>query len=336
MLHRFSEDFVAKEATTRREASAVGLQAVHPDWSVLSALEEFKRDATVGYDQPLVLNVAGADVMVNCSDFRALMTRLHDKMIAREGFAVATLNLDHLVKMQESKAFQTAYRAHDIIVADGNPIVWMSRLARRPINLVPGSDVIVPVCKLAAALRVPVAFLGSTVDSLQKAADTLQAQIPGLDIVAQVVPGMDFDPESQEARDALDKVQESGARFCLVALGAPKQERLAGLARVRTPDIGYMSVGAGLDFIAGTQRRAPRIVRMMAMEWVWRLLGDPARLGMRYAKCAAILPGFLWQAWRIGHRAAAAEQRPEARSADQSGPCRGGYGRTSGDDVKKK
>ena len=57
------------------------------------------------------------------------------------------------------------------------------------------------------------------------------------------------------------------------------------------PETGFVSIGAGLDFFAGTQRRAPEWIRALALEWVWRLMGDPRRLAARYAACAAILPG---------------------------------------------
>ena len=54
--------------------------------------------------------------------------------------------------------------------------------------------------------------------------------------------------------------------------------------------MGFVSVGAGLDFIAGHQRRAPAWVRRLAMEWLWRMLSEPRRLGVRYLQCAIALP----------------------------------------------
>ena len=59
---------------------------------------------------------------------------------------------------------------------------------------------------------------------------------------------------------------------------------------------GFASVGAGLDFLAGLQRRAPAAVRRARMEWLWRALSSPRRLGPRYVKGATILPGHLLDA----------------------------------------
>jgi len=91
---------------------------------------------------------------------------------------------------------------------------------------------------------------------------------------------------------------ESGARLCFIALGAPKQEIFAARGRTQVPDVGFASIGAGLDFLSGHQVRAPRIMRLLAMEWFWRALQSPARMVPRYAKCFAILPGLTIQALR--------------------------------------
>jgi len=94
-------------------------------------------------------------------------------------------------------------------------------------------------------------------------------------------------------------VAESGAGLVFLALGAPKQERLAARGRALQPELGFVSIGAGLDFLAGSQRRAPRLVRRLALEWLWRAGSDPKRLAGRYARCAAILPGHALRAWRM-------------------------------------
>ena len=100
-----------------------------------------------------------------------------------------------------------------------------------------------------------------------------------------------FDPEGPAATACLDELAASGARLCLLALGAPKQEILAIRGAERLPGCGFVSVGAGLDFIAGHQSRAPVWVRRMALEWAWRLATNPRRLARRYLDCALVLPG---------------------------------------------
>lgn len=236
---------------------------------------------------------AGADALalVNFPTEAALLADVEARLRAGEGFAIATLNLDHVVKMRRNPGFRRAYVAHSHVVADGNPIVWLSRLAgRSTVALVPGSELIEPVAELAARLGVPMAFLGSTEPVLRAAASALEAGHPGLKVAACLAPPYGFDPESAAADAMLDQVAASGARICLLALGAPKQEILAARGLQRHPQLGFLSIGAGLDFIAGHQVRAPVWVRKIAMEWLWRMLSNPRRLARRYLDCALVLP----------------------------------------------
>ncbi|MEM6941129.1 MAG: WecB/TagA/CpsF family glycosyltransferase [Pseudomonadota bacterium] len=217
---------------------------------------------------------------------------------AGKGFSLATLNLDHLVKLPRDQSFAAAYQAHDLVVADGHPIVWLSRLAGRSIDLMPGSDIILPLCRLCAEMNVSIALVGSSEDALDGAARSLQNEIPKLKIGYLHAPPYGFDPEGAEADAIFDSLNASGTGLCLVALGAPKQEKFAVRGRRSAPGVGFVSIGAGLDFLSGHQIRAPKIMRMMAMEWLWRAAQSPTRMVPRYLKCFAILPSLIRQAIR--------------------------------------
>ncbi len=241
----------------------------------------------------------GYRVEINMPKEAMLMKEIARRFERDEGFALATVNLDHLVKLRESEAFRVAYAAQDLVVADGNPLVWMSRLARDPVELVPGADLVVPLAKLAARHGIPVGLVGSTDQALAGAADALVQEVPELKIAAKIAPPMGFDPYSPGGNAVFDALKASGARMVFLALGAPKQELLAACGRHVTPNIGYASIGAGLDFLAGVQARAPLIFRKLALEWLWRMMTNPRRLAVRYAKCAAIVPGLAIGALRL-------------------------------------
>ncbi len=227
-----------------------------------------------------------------------LLAEIEADLIAGRGFAIATLNLDHLVKLGRLPQFRAAYAGQSHVVADGNPIVWLQKLAGRPVELVPGSELVGPIAALAARLDVPVGLLGASDETLALATERLKADFPGLSIVARISPPQGFDPAGKHGADALDQLAATGARLCFVALGAPKQEMLAARGHLALPQIGFVSIGAGLDFVAGSQVRAPRWVRRIAMEWFWRMMLSPRRLAKRYFDCALILPGLAWSAWR--------------------------------------
>ncbi|MBY6140899.1 WecB/TagA/CpsF family glycosyltransferase [Leisingera daeponensis] len=244
----------------------------------------------------------GRRITVNMPSRALLEEEVRARLKAGHGFALATVNLDHLVKMTKSAAFLSAYQAQDLVVADGRPIVWLSRLARRPVELMPGSDMVLPLCRLAAEAGVPVVLAGSTEEALQDAEAALAAAVPGLEVAWIHAPSGRFDPEGEEADRILHRLDETGPCLCFLALGAPKQELFAQRGRKLAPGAGFASVGAGLDFLGGHQKRAPAWVRAIAMEWLWRALFSPARLLPRYGRCLAILPGQVLRARRIRAR----------------------------------
>lgn len=239
------------------------------------------------------LRVSGTDIVVNMADSKSVLEQVEYRLRQGVGFAIATLNLDHLVKLRRMDAFRQAYARQDLVTADGNPIVWLSHLARRPVSLVTGSDLVEPLACLAAREGVSVALLGATEETLCRAARHLTDSNPGLQVVACLAPSRNFDPLGAEAGEMVAALRESGARLTFLALGAPKQEIFAARCRAELPDVGFASVGAGLDFLAASQRRAPRWMRRAALEWVWRMMSDPRRLGRRYASCALLLPAMV-------------------------------------------
>jgi exopolysaccharide biosynthesis WecB/TagA/CpsF family protein len=117
-------------------------------------------------------------------------------------------------------------------------------------------------------------------------------------VALRLAPPMGLDPDGPFADEAAEALARSEAGLCLLALGAPRQERLAARLQERLPHLGLVSIGAGLDFVAGAQARAPLWARRLALEWLWRLAGSPRRLGARYAACFAVLPGLVLAALR--------------------------------------
>ena len=238
-------------------------------------------------------------IAINIADRPHLEREVLARFGDGRGFALATVNLDHLVKLGCDDAFLAAYAAQDLVVADGRPVVWLSQLAGRPLELMPGSDMVVPLCRLAVRAGVPVALVGSTSEALSDAAEALCDKVPGLDMALCHAPSGAFDPMGDEAELILRTLDQKGVRLCFLALGAPKQEMLAARGKTLAPGVGFASVGAGLDFLGGHQRRAPLWMRKLALEWLWRALSSPARMVPRYLKCFAILPTQIRHALRL-------------------------------------
>ena len=207
---------------------------------------------------------------------------------AGRGFCFFTLNLDHMVKRRNDAAFRMAYEKATLVSADGAPVAWLARKEAPGIARTTGADLVKPLAIAAARAGVPIAFFGTSNSVLEASGNALQALAPGLVIARRESPPLGFDPVSGDAEAACARIAASGARIVLVALGAPKQELFAAHMAERFPQLGFVCIGAALDFIAGTQVRAPKIFQTLGLEWFWRLASNPKRMAKRYALCAGV------------------------------------------------
>lgn len=232
-------------------------------------------------------------VSVQTWSLREASSRVCEDVGSGASFSVFTLNLDHIVKLRCNKAFRAAYDRARIVLADGFPIVLAGRLQGRKISRTTGADVIEPLCAEASRRGLPVLLFGSTFDSLAGSARYLKERHSDLTIAGAYAPPHDFDAFSVSAAEGIDFIRNSGARICFMALGAPKQEIFADRCAREIDGVSFICIGAGLDFLAGHQRRAPKAFQAIGCEWLWRMLLNPRRLARRYMECLLVFPGVL-------------------------------------------
>ena len=226
---------------------------------------------------------------INLATQDDLVARVSARAKSGQGFCLFTLNLDHLVKRRADPAFRAAYGRASFVSADGAPVVALARHQGAKLTRTTGADLIGPLCAMAARESLPLFFFGSSHALLEAAGDALKRQYPGLLIAGCEAPPFGFDPLSPAADACAQRIQASGAKLCLVALGAPKQEMFADRMFSRHPGIGFLCIGAALDFVTGGQKRAPLLAQRIGLEWLWRLATNPTRLFGRYARCALLL-----------------------------------------------
>lgn len=220
-------------------------------------------------------------------------SRVCEEVGSGKSFSVFTLNLDHIVKLRCNKAFRAAYDRARIVLADGFPIVLAGRLQGRNLSRTTGADLIEPLCAEASRRGLPVLLFGSTFDSLAGSARHLKKDHPGLTIAGVYSPPHGIDVLSGEANEGIEFIKSSGAKICFVALGAPKQEIFADRCAQEVEGVSFICIGAGLDFLAGHQRRAPKVFQTLGCEWLWRMALNPRRLARRYLECLYVFPGVL-------------------------------------------
>jgi exopolysaccharide biosynthesis WecB/TagA/CpsF family protein len=216
---------------------------------------------------------------------------------AGEGGAVFTPNVDHVVLAESDPRLRAAYDKVSLSLADGMPVVWASRLLRgRLPEKVSGSDLVLPLVRLAAARGWRVYILGAAEGVAAKAAEVLQREAPDLQVVGAEGPWIDFGDPASRRQDLLARLRRARPHLVVVALGSPKQELWIDEVRDALRPAVLVAVGAGIDFVAGVVRRAPRWMSAAGLEWLYRLGREPRRLWRRYLVRD---PRFLLVVWRM-------------------------------------
>jgi N-acetylglucosaminyldiphosphoundecaprenol N-acetyl-beta-D-mannosaminyltransferase len=229
-----------------------------------------------------------------------------DRLVGRGG-SVFTPNVDHVVQAEENREFRSAYDGASLSLADGVPILWAARLLGCPLpEKVSGSDLVLPLMERAARRRYRVYLLGAGPGVADKAARQFRAMgvnVCGLDgaIVRDPHNGIERAP-------ILERLRAAAPDLVLVALGAPKQELFIHESREYLGRAVAIAVGAALDFVTGTVKRAPRWMSRSGLEWLYRLGCEPRRLWRRYLVRD---PKFALVVWRqlIGRRPGLLPQR---------------------------
>jgi N-acetylglucosaminyldiphosphoundecaprenol N-acetyl-beta-D-mannosaminyltransferase len=217
-------------------------------------------------------------------DHPALIQVFLDGVRARNGGWVVTPNLDILRQFTTSPERRALILDASHRVADGQPIVWASRLAGVPVpERVPGSDLVMSMPEAAAGAGLSVFLLGGrTPQVAAAAAERLEARCPGLARVGSYSPPLGFEEDPWELQRIKEAVRGARPELVLIGLGFPKQERLIRLLRPEMPETWFVGVGISLSFLAGEQPRAPVALQRFGLEWMHRLWHEPRRLFRRY------------------------------------------------------
>ena len=200
-----------------------------------------------------------------------------------EGGVVVTPNVDIVRQATRSPEAAELVRGASLVLADGMPLVWASRLAGRPLPArVAGSDLIWSLSEMAAGAGRSIYLLGGAPGVPHRAALVLSERYPGLRMAGADSPPFGFDSTAGGLVAAIDAVKAAKPDLVFVGLGFPRQERLIRHLSSELPQAWFVGCGASIAFVAGAVPRAPHWMRRSGLEWVHRLATEPRRLFRRY------------------------------------------------------
>src|SRR5271168_1902050 len=213
-------------------------------------------------------SVAVLGVLFDNVTMREALDVIEEKIEERGFHQVATANLDFAINAIHDHSLQEMLCSCDLIVPDGMPIVWASRLMGAKLKeRVSGIDLIPRLAELAARRRYGIYLLGASERSSRRAAEALKKRFPKLRIVGRYSPPNT--PLSEMDHEAiLSRIEEAQPDVLLVAMGHPKQERWLAMHRQRLKVPLCMGVGASLNLLGGTASRAPLWMQAAGFEWL--------------------------------------------------------------------
>ena len=233
------------------------------------------------------------------------MRKIDTALTARRRLVIATLNVNFLSLASRDPDFRECLLKVELSVVDGMPLVWLGRLLGIPgLTRVAGSTLVERLRRRNSGRQVRTFFFGGDEGVADAANRNLAASTGDLRGAGSLNPGRGS-VEDLSAASILEAINASNADFLAVALGARKGHQWIerNRAALTAPVISH--VGAAVGFLAGTLRRAPRLLQRTGFEWLWRLFQEPA-LARRYAGDAlflirevasAVVPLLVWRAY---------------------------------------
>lgn len=187
---------------------------------------------------------------------------------------VATPNPEIVEACRADAEAMAAVNGADLVLPDGIGVIYGAKMLKTPLKeRVPGIEFGTAMLEYCAKSGKPVFFLGAKPGVAEQAAENLKNRFDGL-IVAGTKDGYFKDDAAAAAA-----IRESGAEMALICLGAPKQEKFMAKYGAATGAILLLGLGGSLDVFAGVAQRAPEFYVNHNLEWFYRLIKNPSRIG---------------------------------------------------------
>jgi len=218
-------------------------------------------------------------VQVAALRMNELVNIAHEHIHSRKRLLVGVVNVAKIVNMQKDPKLFKCLKEADLVLADGMPIVWLSRLLgdRLP-ERVAGIDIMLELLKQANDRHYRVYFLGTESQVLQKVVAVVQRDYPGICIAGYRDGYFDKHEEQNVAED----IRKSNADMLFVGIKTPQKEYFLQTWQdfVNVPVC--HGVGGSFDILAGVTKRAPLWMQKSGLEWAYRFFQEPKRMWKRY------------------------------------------------------
>jgi N-acetylglucosaminyldiphosphoundecaprenol N-acetyl-beta-D-mannosaminyltransferase len=223
------------------------------------------------------------DMPIDRTTEREVVETVGDAVDRGEGGWVITPNLDHLRLFRRDDDLRRHFRDADLVVADGMPLIWASRIQDTPLpERVAGSDLIWSLTEEAARRRASLYLVGGNPGTAREASRVLQERARGVRIAGTACPPRGFESDPGEIDGLVERLERADPDIVYVGLPLDKQVALIPRLKRVLPSTWFLGLGISFSFVCGEVRRAPAWMQRLGLEWVHRLMQEPRRLFRRY------------------------------------------------------
>lgn len=196
---------------------------------------------------------------------------------------IVAINVDVVMKIEKDSYLKQITDEAEMVLVDGQPLVWVSKLHKKPVKAkISGSDLVPLLCEKAADKGYTIYILGGKDGIAEKAKKRLEKKHPNIKIVGTYAPPMGFEKSEEEIKKVNDKISEAHPDLLIVCFGCPKQEKFIYENYQKYDAMVSVCAGATVDFLAGNIKRAPKWMSKCGLEWLYRFFKEPKRLFKRY------------------------------------------------------
>ena len=230
---------------------------------------------------------------------RETVDRIEEMIRSGRPHQHVVVNVDKIVKLQRDPQLREAVLDCDLISADGQPIIWASRVLGEPLKeRVAGIDLFGAVIERCAERGFRPFLLGARQEVVEKAAEVLRVRHARLQLAGWRNGYWGADAEA----GVVAEIKRARPHALFVAMSSPKKELFVRKwkAELQVPFV--MGVGGTFDVVAGLVGRAPRWMQRCGLEWLYRLIQEPGRMWRRYLVEDMAFFALLWREWRASRR----------------------------------
>lgn len=223
------------------------------------------------------------NTFVNNVDMEETIQTIDSFIKQRKKSYIVAINVDVVMKIEQDAYLKNITDQADMVLVDGKPLIWISKLHKRPVKAkISGSDLVPRLCEEAAKKGYTIFIIGGKEGIAEQAKSRLEKQLPGIKIVGTYAPPFGFEKDQKELDKINQMISDAHPDLLIGCFGCPKQEKWIYENYKKYDATVSVCAGATVDFLAGNVKRAPKWMSDHGLEWFYRFTQEPKRMFRRY------------------------------------------------------